>query len=115
MKYIKQYFPILLILLAFFSGRWTKDDNSKELEEKYEQERKVDRDSIRELQRRAALKVVEFDHFKKQMKSDSAFYAGKLEANQRAYNSLKRKYNEINLNRATSAQLDSIVSVLFPD
>lgn len=116
MTKLKKYWPfIVLCLIIFFSGRWTKDDNSKELKEKYEQERQRDRDSISVLLKNLTAKHAESRTINEERIQDSLRFADALERNQRAYNSLKRKYNEVNFNRFSAARLDSIVSELYPD
>jgi hypothetical protein len=115
MKPLLKYWPVLLILLAFFSGRFTASDNSEELLENGKQERQL-------LMEKVVEKQVEITKLRKdsaavrgKMHLDSLRFAKALQENQRAYNALKRKYNEINLNRATVHGLDSIVSLLLPD
>src|SRR5688500_15304389 len=98
---MKKYMPLaILALIIFFAGRWTKDDNSKELKEKYEQERQVDRDRISGLVEKLTAKDAESRTINEERIQDSLRFSDALERNQTAYNRLKRKYNEINLNRA---------------
>lgn len=116
MTKIKKYIPHLIILLIiFFAGRWSKDNNSPELEAKFKQERKLILDQLQKKQ----IKVSELENRMREIDShrvqDSLFYADRLSENQTAYNRLKKKYNEINLNRATHSDLDSLIGVLFPN
>lgn len=117
MKNIKLYLSLALILTAFAAGLLSGNsrDAEKELEAKYKEERKLILDQLQK-------KQVEIWHLNEAQKaierrrvSDSIRFAGALERNQRAYNALKKKYNEINLSRASHAQLDSIIFVLFPN
>jgi hypothetical protein len=113
MKKLKTFLPYILAGGLFFAGRWTGPDNSKELTRKYELERKYHLNEISKLN--AAL--VDRDslglRIMRKMHEDSLKTAIDLRANKEAYGRLKKKYNEINLNRASSAQLDSLVEVLF--
>jgi hypothetical protein len=115
MKLILKYWPALLILLAFIAGRFTANDNSDELQENWKQERKLLMEGI--IKKQAEVTSLRADSLaiRKEMTLDSLRFSRALEVNQRAYTALKRKYNEINLNRASVHDLDSIVSVLLPD
>lgn len=111
---MKRYIPYAIILLIiFFAGRYSKSDKTPELEQKWKSERKLTLDQLQK-------KQVEITHLEALQKEidrrrveDSLKFASALERNQRAYNALKKKYNEINLNRATAHELDSVVSVLY--
>lgn len=111
-----KYLPVvILIAVALFVGRWTAPDHSKELEKKFEAERKVYQDRISDLKVALINKDKAGQAIREKMYSDSVKTVSALRANKEAYNRLKNKYNEINLSRANSHDLDSIISVLFPD
>lgn len=113
---MKKYIPyILLAIIIFLAGRWTKEDNSKELEARYKAERKLILDVLGKKQIEVANLDLKAQKVEKRRVRDSLYFAGKLEANQRAYLALKKKYNEINLSRADAHVLDSLVSGLYPD
>lgn len=113
-KYLK-YLPYVLALVLFLAGRWTAPQPDKELRKKFEAER----ESILEVIGQKDAQIVRLNEashaIEKERVQDSLRFAGALESNKRAYSALKRKYNEINLNRANAHTLDSLVSVLFPD
>lgn len=112
---MKKFIPyILLALIIFLAGRWTKEDNSKELEAKYKAERKLILDVLGKKQIEVARLQADSEAIRKEMVQDSLRFAGALERNQTAYNRLKKKYNEINLHRADAQSLDSLVSRLYP-
>lgn len=113
MKYITQYWPVLLILLAFLGGRYSSPDHSEEVEKQYKKERNLILEAIAQKQLEVAALDKRMETIEAERVQDSLRFAGALEVNQRAYTALKKKYNEINLNRATHAQLDSVVSVLY--
>lgn len=114
MKYILKYLPYLLIIAAFISGRFSAPDNSKEIVKKYEDERDV---IFKAIQSKDVVIIglkAQGDKVDKERKRDSLNFSVQLQANKRAYLSLKKKYNEINLNRASVHELDSIVTGLYP-
>ena len=113
MTFIKKFWPFILCALLFWAGRLTAPDNSKALEAKYEAERKQDRKAISDLMAKDALKSAEFDRVRDQLRKDSLNFSVQLQANKRAYSALKKRYNEINLNRADSHLLDSIIMKLY--
>lgn len=115
MKYILKYWPILLILFAFIAGRFSSPDVSKELQIKFEQERQRDREAISGLLKKITALSSESRTIREQMTLDSLKYSDALERNKQAYQSLKKKYYEINLSRANAHDLDSLVSRLYPD
>jgi gas vesicle protein len=112
---MKKLLPYLLIIAAFFAGLFSAPDRSKELEKKFEQEREVILEAIGQKDRQIIEMAAESREIRERMVQDSLRFAGALEANKRAYTALKKRYNEINLNRADAAQLDSILSRLYPD
>lgn len=115
MKPLLKYWPVLLILLAFLSGRFTASDNTEELEHNWKQERKLLMEGIVKKQAEVTSLRADSLAIRKEMTSDSLRFSRALEVNQRAYTALKRKYNEINLNRADAHTLDSVILSLFPD
>lgn len=116
MKYILRYWPALLfiagILIGLLSGNSGRLER-KELKEKYQEEQ----NQILEVIGQKDAEIVRLNEasgaIRERMQSDSAFFAHALNENKRAYSALKKKYNEINLNRASVADLDSLVSVLY--
>lgn len=113
MKSLFKYLPYFLAAALFLAGRWMAPDG-KDLIQKYEVERNYHLSEIKKLNARAddlakaGLKLAE------KMKADSLKTAHALKANNEAYLKLKKKYNEINLNRADAHTLDSLVSGLYP-
>lgn len=116
-KDMKKYIPYILILVAFFAGQLSGSNKhaEKELKAKFEQERQRDRAKINELLAKLAIKEGQERTIREKMKEDSIASAAALARNKQEYNRLKKRYNEINLSRATSNQLDSLVEVLFSD
>lgn len=115
---MRKYFPYLLCIAFFLLGQFlgTQDKSGEELlKRKFEQEQQWDRDSISALLNKITALSAESATIRERMVQDSLKYSDALERNQRAYLALKRKYDEINLSRATVHDLDSIVSVLFPN
>lgn len=115
MKYIQKYWPLLAIIAAFFCGQFSGGKPEKELIQKFEQERERDRAAISNLLKEITHLNAESQTIREQMVQDSIRFTGALERNQRAYTALKRKYYEIDLRRANSSTLDSIVSRLYPE
>jgi len=115
MKKIKPFLSYILAAALFFAGRWTSSDNSSELERKYALERKYHLNEIEKLKAAIDDRDKVGQQIVKKMYEDSVKAAIDLRANKEAYGKLKKKYNEINLNRASSVQLDSVLSVLYPD
>ena len=117
MKNLKTYLLLAGIILAFILGLFSGSgkDAERELQERYKAERKLILDQITKKQ----VEIYKLNQAQKAIEArrvqDSLQFAGALERNQTAYNRLKKKYNEINLNRADAHLLDSIVSELFPD
>ena len=114
MKYIK-FWPVILAALLFFVGRCTAPKPDKELRAKYEQERDAIMEVIGQKDAKIIQMAAESREIRKQMTSDSLKFSVELGANKRAYTALKKKYNEINYTRYTAHDLDSVLSVLFPD
>lgn len=113
---MKKYIPYILILAAFLAGMFLGSSNdSKLLQDKWEKERKVILESLLEKQVREATLIKAGEATEQKRVNDSLYYARQLESNKQAYLALKKKYNEINLNRATVPELDSIVARLYPD
>lgn len=108
-----KYLPYILCVVLFFAGRLSSPDRSKEVEKKYKEEQEI----ILKAKALGDVKIADLikaqERVERERVQDSLRFASALEANQRAYNALKRKYNEINLSRATVRQLDSAVSVLY--
>ena len=112
---IKQYIlPLIILAAIFLAGRFTASDNSDELQENWKQERKLLMEGI--IKKQTDLTRLQADSIavRKQMTLDSLRFSRALEVNQRAYTALKRKYNEINLNRASVHELDSLITKLYP-
>ena len=116
---MKKYIPYaiaLLILAAFIAGRMSggNNDAEKELLNQWEKEREAYHQAIGQKDAQIVRLNQAQEAINQRRVSDSIRFAGALERNQMAYNRLKKKYNEINLNRATVHQLDSVVSALYP-
>jgi hypothetical protein len=114
MKSLLKYLPYLLAAALFFVGRWTGPDVDNSLLKKYEVERKYHLDEINKRNEQISHLSKQWFKLRQYMIEDSIRYANELKANNEAYLKLKKKYNEINLNRATVHQLDSIVAKLYP-
>ena len=113
---IKQYIlPLIILAAIFLAGRFTASDNSDELKDNWKQERKLLMEGI--IKKQTDLTRLQADSIavRKQMTLDSLRFSRALEVNQRAYTALKRKYNEINLNRADAHVLDSLVAGLYAE
>jgi hypothetical protein len=112
---MKNLLPYALCLILFFVGRLTAPKPDKELKAKYEQERDAIMEVIGQKDGQISRLNEDAEAIKAKFSADSAIFMDKLLDNQRAYSALKRKYNEINLNRADAQSLDSIISRLYPD
>lgn len=115
MKQVVKYGPWVLCVALFFVGRISSPKPDKELIRKYEMEREFHRLQITTLNAKLADRDKSGLAILEKMKSDSLKSADALRANKEAYLTLKKRYNEINLNRADSHLLDSLVSRLYPD
>jgi hypothetical protein len=113
MEIIKKYWPVILCVLLFFAGRLTAPKPDKELKAKFEAEREAILEVIGQKDAQIVQMAERSHEIRRQMTLDSLRFAGALEVNQMAYSALKRKYNEINLNRATVHELDSIIAALY--
>ena len=114
MKHLQKYWPILLILLAFLSGRWTASKDTGELEKLREDRKVIIQGIINKQVEVTQLRAAQEETERKRV-SDSLYYANALQTNKRAYTALKKKYNEINLNRADAHTLDSLLFSLYPN
>lgn len=116
MKTILKYaIPLVILAGIFLAGRYSAPDNSDELKENWKQERKLLMEGIVKKQAEVTSLRADSLAIREQMTLDSLRFSRALEVNQRAYTALKRKYNEINLNRADAHTLDSVILSLFPD
>ena len=115
MKRLANYLPYILAAVLFFAGRWTAPQPDKGLLKRYEVERKYHIDQISKLNARADDLAKAGLRLSEKMKSDSLKFSIALKANNEAYLKLKKKYNEINLNRADAHTLDSVVLSLYPN
>jgi hypothetical protein len=85
-------------------------DSTTEYDEK---ERAVHLEMIRRNSERIARLSLDSLTIRQKMYSDSLKYSGLLKANNEAYLKLKKKYNEINLSKASVHDLDSLVAALY--
>lgn len=116
MTKLTKYIPhIAIALIIFFAGRFSKDDDSKELEALRKKERTMFQQQIIKKQVEIQGLIKAQQEIERQRIEDSIRFAGALERNQIAYNRLKKKYNEINLNRADAHTLDSLLFSLYPN
>jgi len=115
MKNLSKYIPYILAAVLFFAGRWTSPKPDKELMQKYESERTYHLSQIDSLKGKADDLADTGAAILEKMYSDRLKYENALQANKEAYLKLKKKYNEINLNRADAQLLDSLISSLYPD
>ena len=112
--------PLWLTVVVLFAalslvGRWTAPKPDKDLLQKYETERKFHLLRIEDLNGKLADRDKVGFIIREKMKEDSLIFSEQLQANNKAYLRLKKKYNEINLHRANAHTLDSLVSRLYPD
>jgi hypothetical protein len=108
MKHLTKYLPYIFACSLFFVGRFSAPDKSKELERKYELERKTLRDQIKDLEVAMVDKDKAGEAIREKMYSDSLKTASVLKSNNEAYLVLLKKYEKINYSRASTSELDSL-------
>lgn len=111
--FLRKYFWIFLIVLAFVLGLLTSSGPDKTLIQKFETEREVHRQQIEQKNAR----IIELDEEGRAIRAkavqDSVKFSKALKAKDKRIADLKRKINEFTLENATTSQLDSIAAVLY--
>src|SRR5690606_41683715 len=114
MTKIKQYLPYILAVIMFALG-WLISPGDKVDHKGYEEERQGYESQIRDLNRRIASQDSLSRAILERMTQDSIQYADALKRKDLRIAGLTKRINEIDLSRATSAELDSIIARLYPD
>ena len=113
MTFLKKYYWVFLIVLAFVLGLLTSSGPDRTLIQKFETEREVHRQQIEQKNAR----IIELDEagraIREKAVQDSVKFSEALKAKDKRITDLKRKINEFTLENATTAQLDSIAAVLY--
>jgi hypothetical protein len=114
---MKYYIPLALLAIGIIIGFYLGGNKEAEqqLIKKLEAERKVFFEAISQKDAQIVEMAEQSREIRDQMERDSAKFAHTLNLNEQAYLSLKKKYYEINLRRANSFTLDSIVSRLYSE
>jgi hypothetical protein len=98
------------IIAVAVAGLYSGKDDTSVYDEK---EREVHLEMIRRNSERIERLSLDSLTIRQKMYSDSLKYSGLLKANNEAYLKLKKKYNEINLSKASVHDLDSVVAALY--
>jgi hypothetical protein len=106
-------FSVLMATGIFFVGRWTAPDGSKEIQKKYELERKYHINEITKLNAALEDRDKIGQQIIKRMYDDSVKAANELRSKDRVILKQKRENEKINLSRSSVAELDSIRAVIL--
>lgn len=109
----KAILPGCLLIAGLAAGRWTAPDNSKDMEKKFEAERKVffDRIGQKEAEIQAIDKAAEARTAR--WEKDSIQLSDALQVQKRATRALRKENEKINYNTADNPAMDSIDLILF--
>jgi FtsZ-interacting cell division protein ZipA len=113
MKNLKAFLPYILAVALFFAGRWSSPDDTKELEEKFEQERRGFRNQITNLNLSLIDKDKGLKEIREKRHQDRVRDSIELRAKDRVILKQQKENEKINLSRATSEQLDSIRAIIL--
>lgn len=113
MPFLKRFWPVILCVLLFFAGRWTKDDSGKELKAKFEAERGSSRNVISDLMNRQALKDKASEARTARWEKDSLQLFDALQAQKRLTIWLKKENEKINYKNYSNPDMDSVDLILF--
>jgi seryl-tRNA synthetase len=111
---MNKYLPYIIGAAMFLLG-WLIAPGDKVDVSQYERERETYQKRIEELKALRAAQDSVSAAIRKKMKQDSAAYADALKRKDLRIADLTKRINEIDLSRATSAELDSIIARLYPD
>lgn len=113
MLFIKKYWSVIAIVVAFMIGMFLSGGGGKDLEKKFERERELLKKENQALNRQIKERAEVIREIREKMTLDSLENSKRLSASNAEIQRLKSKIRATSFKNHTTDQLDSIARVLY--